>query len=153
MSARQTCEITLDAYPGESFRGTIGSISPVVDPASRTMEVRVTVENRTRLKAGMFAKVRVITQSKTNIVKVPASAMVNRFGDSSVFVVTADPADANKRVAQRRTIVPGIVIDGVMEVQSGLRANEEIIIRGQSMLNDGSQVNVIEKVPPLSAAY
>ncbi|MDR1047953.1 MAG: efflux RND transporter periplasmic adaptor subunit, partial [Treponema sp.] len=53
------CEISLDAWPGEVFRGTISEVSPVVDPASRTMEVRVNVDNPgSRLKSGMFAKVR-----------------------------------------------------------------------------------------------
>ncbi|MDR0597751.1 MAG: efflux RND transporter periplasmic adaptor subunit, partial [Treponema sp.] len=66
----QACQISLDAWPGEFFRGSVTEISPVVDAASRTMEVRVNVDNPgSKLKAGMFAKVRVITNARNNIVK------------------------------------------------------------------------------------
>jgi multidrug efflux pump subunit AcrA (membrane-fusion protein) len=76
MVLRLPCEITLDAYPGEIFQGRITELSPVVDPTSRTMEVRIGVTNTgNKLKAGMFAKVRIITETKSNIVKIPAAAL------------------------------------------------------------------------------
>ncbi|MDR1428960.1 MAG: efflux RND transporter periplasmic adaptor subunit [Spirochaetaceae bacterium] len=145
------CEITLDAWPGEVFRGSISEISPVLDPSSRTMEVRINVDNPgSRLKAGMFAKVRVITEQKANIVKIPAPAMIQRFGESYVFTVETDPADPAFLLARRTVITPGILIDNVLEVQQGLVPDSEIIIRGQSLLEDGARVNVIDRVPALS---
>ncbi|MDR2029799.1 MAG: efflux RND transporter periplasmic adaptor subunit [Treponema sp.] len=147
------CEISLDAYPGEVFRGRVSELSPVVDPASRTMEIRVRVDNAgTRLKAGMFAKVRIITQRKENIVKIPATAMVQRFGESLVFTLEQDSEDPAILVARARPVVPGILIDGVLEVQQGLGPDEEIVIRGQTLLEDGVRVNVVDRVAPLSAA-
>ena len=141
-------EITLDAWPGEVFRGSISEIAPVVDPASRTLEVKINVENRqSRLKAGMFAKVRIITQRKENIVKIPASAMMSRFGEQYVFSVDrSNPADP---VVRRTPIVPGILIDGVLEVEQGLAADAEIIVRGQTLLEDGSRINIIEQTAPV----
>ncbi|MDR2484503.1 MAG: efflux RND transporter periplasmic adaptor subunit [Treponema sp.] len=144
------CNVTLDAYPGEVFRGRVTEISPTVDPSSRTMEVRINVENPgARLKAGMFAKVRIITERKDNIVKIPAAAMIQRFGEYYIFTVETDPQDPAFRIARRKTVVPGIVVDGVMEVRQGLRPDEEVIIRGQTLLEDGSRINVIERVAPL----
>jgi multidrug efflux pump subunit AcrA (membrane-fusion protein) len=152
MALRLPCEITLDAYPGEVFRGSITEISPVVDPASRTMEVKVNVENPgSRLKAGMFAKVRIITERKNSIVKIPAGAMIQRFGENYIFTVETDPTDPAFRIARRKTIVPGILIDGIMEVQQGLNPDEEIIVRGQTLLEDGSRINVIDRVAPIPA--
>ncbi|MDR1446538.1 MAG: efflux RND transporter periplasmic adaptor subunit [Treponema sp.] len=146
------CEISLDAWPGEVFRGTISEVSPVVDPASRTMEVRVNVDNPgSRLKAGMFAKVRIITERKNNIVKIPAGTLIERLGEEYVFTVEADPENAGGLVARKSIIQPGIVIDGVMEVQDGLNADTEIVVRGQTLLTDGARINVIEKAPPLAA--
>jgi multidrug efflux pump subunit AcrA (membrane-fusion protein) len=146
----QSCEITLDAYPGEIFRGSITEVSPTVDTTSRTMEIRVGVENSgSRLKAGMFAKVRIITETKEDVVKIPASAVVNRFGEQYVFSV--DKSNLQMPVARKRVIVPGIVIDGVMEVRQGLAPNEDVVVRGQTLLEDGSRVNVIEQLSPLSA--
>ena len=48
-------------------------------------------------------------------------------------------------------MVPGILIDGVQEIQQGLSPNEEIIVRGQTLLEDGARINVIEQFAPLSA--
>jgi len=147
----QPCEITLDAWPGQIFRGSVFEISPTVDPASRTMEIRVGVENPgLKLKAGMFAKVRVITERKDNIVKIPVNAMISRFGESFIFV--ADSGNPAAPVARKRTVVPGIQIDGVLEVQQGLAPDEEVVVRGQTLLEDGSRINIIERLPPLSAA-
>jgi multidrug efflux pump subunit AcrA (membrane-fusion protein) len=153
IARRQSCEVTLDAWPGEVFRGTVNEIAPTVDPASRTMEVRVNVENRdSKLKAGMFAKVRLITEEKDNIVKIPANAIVQRFGENFVFVAEPDSPAGDGFVARRRDFTPGILIDGVMEITAGLSPTDEIVVRGQTLLQDGAKINIIERLPPLSAA-
>jgi multidrug efflux pump subunit AcrA (membrane-fusion protein) len=184
VAMNQSCEIILDAWPGEVFRGTVTEVSPVVDPASRTMEIKLNVTNQdNKLREGMFAKVKLITEQKENIVKIPASAMIQRFGESYVFVVeeapavTANPeqeeeekkgffaslfgkkkdageenkqaAPAKQYVVKKRIVQPGILIDGVQEILSGLKAGEEFIVKGQTLLNDGSLVNIIERVTPL----
>ena len=147
----QTCEITLDAWPGEIFYGRISEVSPVVDPASRTMEIRITIGNHDfRLKAGMFAKVRIITEQKNNIVKLPSSAMIQRFGEDYVYVAVDDPENEGIMTAQKRIIVPGIQIDGMMEVVQGLMPGDDVIVRGQSLLNDGSRINIVERLAPLN---
>jgi multidrug efflux pump subunit AcrA (membrane-fusion protein) len=152
MAVNLPCEITLDAWPGEVFHGSVSEISPTVDPASRTMEVRVNVGNAdSKLKSGMFAKVRVITERKDNIVKIPATALINRFGEQYVFVIAKDPANSDVSIVKKRIVVPGILIDGVLEIQNGLEADEEIVVRGQTLLDDGSRVNIIERTAPLAA--
>ena len=149
ISLNQPCEITLDAWPGYIFRGVVTEISPTVDPSSRTMEIRVGVENPgALLKTGMFARVQIITERRDNIVKIPIGGMVSRFGEQYVF--TVDTSNPDEPVARRRAIVPGIQIDGVMEVRDGLAPNEEIVIRGQSLLDDGSRINVVDRVAPIN---
>jgi multidrug efflux pump subunit AcrA (membrane-fusion protein) len=148
MAMNQPCEITLDAWPGEIFRGSISEISPTVDMASRTMEIRVNVmDNSSKLKAGMFAKVRIITERKNNIVKIPAAAVINRFGEQFVYVIAKD--DQDNDIVRKRIIAPGILIDNVLEIQQGLEPSDEIVIRGQTLLDDGSRVNIIERLTPL----
>ncbi|MDR2766922.1 MAG: efflux RND transporter periplasmic adaptor subunit [Treponema sp.] len=152
VALNQPCEISLDAWPGEVFRGAVTEVSPVVDPASRTMEVKVNVSNQQdKLKEGMFAKVRVITEQKENIVKIPASALIQRFGEDYIFITETDPGDPAFTVARKRIIKPGISIDGILEIQSGLKPGETFIVKGQTLLNDGSRVNVVEQVKPPSA--
>jgi multidrug efflux pump subunit AcrA (membrane-fusion protein) len=151
VSLGQICEISLDAWPGEVFRGRISEISPTVDPASRTMETKVAVENSlSKLKAGMFAKVRIITEQKDKVVKIPQSALIQRFGEDYVFTTDADPAEDGSFLARKKIVVPGIIIDGVMEVKQGLSVNDEVIVRGQSLLEDGAKVNIIDRAAPLN---
>jgi len=152
MAMNLPCEITLDAWPGEIFLGSISEISPTVDQASRTMEIRVTVSNTdSKLKQGMFAKVKIITERRNNIVKIPAAAVIRRFGEEYVYVVEKDPSNSDFNIVKKRSIVPGILIDGVLEVQDGLAQDEEIVIRGQTLLDDGSRVNVIERIAQLGS--
>lgn len=148
MAMNLPCEIVLDAWPGDVFRGSISEISPTVDPTSRTMEVRVNVNNPgSKLKAGMFAKAKIITERKNNVVKIPAGAVINRFGERYVF--TVDMTNPQDPIARKRIIVEGILIDGILEVTEGLAAGEEIVIRGMSLLEDGSRINIIERLAPL----
>jgi multidrug efflux pump subunit AcrA (membrane-fusion protein) len=150
MAMNQSCEITLDAWPGDVFRGSINEVSPTVDLVSRTMEARVNVrDTSSKLKAGMFAKVRVITERKNNIVKIPAAAVINRFGEQFVYVIAKDEENPEINIVKKRIVTPGILIDGVMEIQNGLEPSEEIVIRGQTLLDDGSRVNIIERLTPL----
>jgi multidrug efflux pump subunit AcrA (membrane-fusion protein) len=152
MAMNLPCEISLDAWPGDVFQGSISEIAPTVDPASRTMEIRVNVNNAgSKLKPGMFAKVRIITERKNNIVKVPTSAMLSRFGEQYVYVVEKDSENPEQNVVKKRIVVPGINIDGTLEIQNGLKADEEVVVRGQTLLDDGVLVNIIERYTPLDA--
>jgi multidrug efflux pump subunit AcrA (membrane-fusion protein) len=69
----------------------------------------------------------------------------------TVSRVEIDIPPAKQYAVKKRVVTPGILIDGVLEVQQGITPNEEIVIRGQTMLEDGSRVNVIERLAPLSA--
>ena len=152
MALNLPCEITLDAWPGETFNGSISEVSPTVDLASRTMEVRVNVRDTgNKLKPGMFAKVKVITERKNNIVKIPSAAVINRFGEQYVYVTAKDEENPEIDIVKKRIVTQGILIDGVAEIVNGLAADEEVVVRGQTLLDDGSRVNIIERVTPLSA--
>jgi len=152
MAMNLPCEITLDAWPGEVFYGNVSELSPTVDPTSRTMEIKINVNNAgSKLKAGMFAKVRVITERKNNIVKIPAAAMINRFGEQYVYIVEKDAENPEFDIVKKRIVKPGILIDGVLEIPNGLAPDEEVVVRGQTLLDDGARVNIIERITPLAA--
>ncbi|MCG8479733.1 MAG: efflux RND transporter periplasmic adaptor subunit [Spirochaetales bacterium] len=138
--------INLDAFPDRQFSATVGELSPVVDPLTRTLEMTLRfTQDDPRIRAGMFAEVRIITERKENIVKVPADVMIRRFGDTFVFVVRDDGT------VERRSVVPGIEIDNKLEIVSGLVENELVVYQGQNLLEDGSRVRVIATVEPLTA--
>jgi len=143
-----------EAYPQERFSAVVTELSPVVDPQSRTMEVKLNLgKNDSRIKTGMFTRIKIITEKKQGIVKIPAECMVKRYGGHYVFVVKdAGQAGASEgsSIVEKRKVTPGIEIDGKLEIVEGLNPTEEIVIRGQTLLEDKARVKVIERVQPLA---
>jgi membrane fusion protein, multidrug efflux system len=145
--------VRFEAYPDVRFTARVFEVSPVVDPASRTLELKLRFDGQDpRIKAGMFARIKIITDRKANIVKIPAEAMIKRFGDYYVFVVRPDRQSESGFLVDRRKIVPGIQIDNKLEVTSGLEAGEEIVVQGQTLLEDKSKVKVVASSPSLETA-
>jgi multidrug efflux pump subunit AcrA (membrane-fusion protein) len=139
------CEITLDAYPGDNFLGRISEISPVVDTSSRTMMIKVNVYNPDdKLKAGMFANVKIITDQIDNVITVPENAVLQRGGQNFVYTVQDDPSDSSIKIAKRMPVSLGLNIDNMFQITDGLNAGDEVIVRGQTTLTDGSRVNIIQ---------
>ncbi|WP_321990790.1 efflux RND transporter periplasmic adaptor subunit [Marispirochaeta aestuarii] len=143
----QEALVELEAYPQQWFRAFVSEVSPVVDPVTRTLAVTLAFrEQDRRIKAGMFAKAKIIVENRQNVIKIPAECMIQRQGGNTVFVVTGE-----SRVEARR-IVPGILIDQKLEVVEGLRAGETVVIRGQTLLEDQAKVRIIDEIPGLEEA-
>ena len=109
--------------------------------SSRLTPIVLEVASKTGLTsvitAGMFAKVKLITDTHSNIVIVSESALVNRYGDTYVFVVAPDSS------VEKRVVKAGIRVDDKREILEGLNDGEEVVVRGQTLLEDGSKVNVV----------
>ncbi len=145
--------IKSEAFPDFVFEGRIREISPVVDKVSRTIEVKLSLKDtKNKLKAGMFAKVKLITEQKEGIVKIPSETLIKRFGESYVFVIKTDPQNSEKNIAEKRLVVTGLRIDNQLEIVNGLTAGEEVVIRGQTLLDDGSPVKVVSTTAPLKSS-
>lgn len=141
--AQQNAALRFDAYPGEIFPARVTEVSPVLDAVSRTMNVKLTLLTKDqRIKAGMFARVKLITDTRTNIVTIPEVALVKRFGETYVFAVEESETGT---VARKKLVTAGIRVDDKTEIVNGLAGGTEIIIRGQTLLEDGSAVNVVSR--------
>jgi multidrug efflux pump subunit AcrA (membrane-fusion protein) len=101
------------------------------------------------LKAGMFGEVKLVTMEKDGVVKIPSDCVVNRFGEEFVFLVERS-GDGAEGIARRVKVTRGIEIDQKLEITSGLEPGDEVVYRGQTLLEDGSKVRVVETVQPLS---
>ncbi len=140
----QQALVELEAYPDIRFTAYVSEVSPVVDPLTRTMAVTLAFNKQdSRIKAGMFAKVKIIVQEKTETVKIPQECMVTREDAPVVFVV-----GENDQVIAR-PITPGIQIDNKLEVLDGISPGETVVIRGQTLLEDGAKIRVIDTIEPL----
>jgi membrane fusion protein (multidrug efflux system) len=136
--------LRFEAYPGERFNATVRELSPVIDPLTRTMEVRLGFNNYDkRIRVGMFAEVKIITEKKKGIVKIPSECLVKRYGGYYVFVVKDGQVE-------KRKVTPGLQIDNKLEIVDGLLPEEEVVIQGQTLLEDKAKVRVVEEIQPLA---
>jgi RND family efflux transporter MFP subunit len=133
-------QVSLEAIPGEFFGARIDEVSPVLDPASRTLRIRLRFTGRTdpRIRAGMFATVSLVTSSRTNVPVIPRGAVINTYGSWIVFTVDGDS------IARRREIRPGLGNEELIEVLEGLELGEQVVIAGQNFLSEGEPVRVVE---------
>jgi multidrug efflux pump subunit AcrA (membrane-fusion protein) len=142
--------VSFEAFPGETFRGRVAELNPIVDPTTRSLEVKIRLDQQdARIRPGMFAAMKIITERKHGIVKIPSDCLVRRFGESYVFVVYDDSAASTGKRVERRKVIPGLQIDEKLEIVQGLQNGEEVVIQGQTLLEDKSVVKVVSTVPPL----
>ena len=139
----QMAIVSFDAYPGETFTAKVFEVSPVLDTSTRTMAVKLRfVPQDKRIKVGMYGRVKLITTSIQNAIIIPSTAIVTKNNNKYVFVV-ANRSNNTQSTVRMQQITEGISVDNFTEVTSGLSVSDEIVIKGQTLLNDGSKVNVV----------
>jgi membrane fusion protein (multidrug efflux system) len=140
LSIGQPVEITVQAFPGESFDGRISSMDPGIDPGSRSLRLRATLANPDgRLRPGMFAGVSTLLPQRPAVLTLPQTAITyNPYGDS-VFVIQQGESGAS---VQRRQVETGGVRNGRVEIVQGLEAGERVVSAGQVKLRNGQSVVV-----------
>lgn len=125
----QPVEVHVTAYPDEVFQGTVVYVGDVLDTATRTMQVRLTLANPTgQLKPEMFATIRVSSEPASDILVVPEAAVQHDRGRSFVFV-QQEPG-----IFEARTIKLGEKNGTFAEVLEGLREGEVVVREGAFIL-------------------
>lgn len=131
--------VSFDAFGGETFEGTVARIYPTVDPATRTFQVEVSINNpKERILPGMFGRVEFNLGTRRNVV-VPDRAVVKQTGSGNkyVYVLHGNTVSYNHVELGRR-------IDDAYELLSGVNDGDTVIISGQTRLADGAEVEVIK---------
>jgi len=129
----EPAEVTLNAYPEQHWSGRVGVVSDAVDPITRTLRIRVVLNNpQVRIKPAMFGRIRVLRSSAQGIL-VPAAAVIREGTDAYVFV-----ARANGHY-ERRKVQIGRAFDDSLEIASGLSAGDTIVSQGALLLRAASQ--------------
>lgn len=137
----QSLTVTVDAYAGENFSGTIYAIEPSVDEATRTVLLRARLPNPgVRLKPGMFARVSLVLAQRENALVVPEQAIVPRGDGRFVFRVVESKAVLTK-------VETGLRRPGEVEITSGLEDGQAIVADGQLRLQDGAAVSLPKPKP------
>ncbi|MDR0451924.1 MAG: efflux RND transporter periplasmic adaptor subunit [Treponema sp.] len=134
-----TALVSLEALPGESFPATVYEVSPVLDPASRTLRIRLRFDRPDeRIRAGMFATVSLVTSARRDVPVIPRSSVINTYGSWIVFIVDHD------NIARRKVITLGLENETSVEVLSGIETGDRLVSTGQNFLSDGDPVRIVE---------
>lgn len=132
--------VTFDAFPGEEFSGKIVRIYPNVDPATRTFQAEVQVNNpQSRIFPGMFARVS-LDHGVAQHVVVPDRAVVKQTGSGNRYVYVYN----NGKVSYNKVEI-GRQVGNTYEILSGVNNGDTVVIAGQTRLADGVDVQLKNK--------
>jgi len=143
VSSDQSCEIRLDAYPEQSYRGAVSKIVPTADRAKATVLVKIRFANYDqRVLPEMGAKIIFLAKSLGDdaataklLLTVPAAAVAERNGRQVVYQVKGDQAvEVPVTVGQR--------IGALIEIKNGMKEGDKIIGKVDEKLHAGEKVAV-----------
>lgn len=145
LSVGQVAELGFDAVPGRTFTGKIALISPYIDAQTATFQVRIRVtETGTLLRPGMFARVAIVYERKTDALQIPRTALLDGDGPPKVFVVVDGKAT-------ERAVQLGLSNGAMIEVVEGLADGEQVVVVGHGAVKPGAAVRIVN-TPALPAA-
>lgn len=130
-------DVRLDVYGDEVFKGKVSLVYPTIDATTRTFPVEVRIlNNDERVRPGMFARVTLNFGERQHVV-IPDRAIVKQAGsgDRYVYVYQNGSVSYQKVELGRR-------IGNTYEVISGVSDGNEVVITGQSRLNNGMEVEI-----------
>jgi len=130
-------DIEAVAYPGEKFAGSVVSISPVLDPATRTNQVRVEVPNTDdKLKPEMFVNA-IIKESLGSKLAVPETAVLDTGIRKIVYLLQAND------VLESREVTIGQKAENHYEVISGLKVGDVVVVSGNFLVDSESKLKAV----------
>ena len=137
LAVDQRLAARVDAYPEQSFEGTIYAIEPALDEETRTVLLRARLPNpHNQLRPGLFARVSLILERRENALVVPEQAIVPVGQTTFVY-----------RVADGKAVMTpvklGLRRPGLVEILEGLSAGDQVVTDGQLKIRDGAAVQVL----------
>ena len=131
-------EITSSAFSGKIFKGNVSSISSRIDPSTRSILARISVNNKKfEIIPGQLMTVKII-YDEVNQIGVPESSVTIQGSTSFVYIV-------KDSTAEKRNIKIGNRNFGKISVESGLEEGDLVISEGVSKVRNKSKVKIINK--------
>ena len=141
----------VDTYKDQAFHGKIIAINPQVDPSSRNVQVRASLDNPDhRLLPGMFATLDIDAGSRQQYVTLPQTAVTYNPYGSTVYLVE----QAGAALTARQTFVTtGPTRGDQVAVLTGVKPGDTVVTAGQVKLHNGSPIRIDNKVQPSDDAH
>jgi membrane fusion protein, multidrug efflux system len=152
----QAVTIKIDTYPNQDFAGTITAINPKVDPATRNVQVRATLNNPDRrLLPGMYATINVAAGEKQSYVTLPQTAVTyNPYGETVYLVEDKgmDPKGQPQLTARQVFVTAGLKRGDQVAILSGVEDGQTVVTAGQIKLRNGSPLMIDNTIRPTADA-
>jgi membrane fusion protein (multidrug efflux system) len=131
-------QVTIATSGGENLvEGVTDFIDPRVDPATRMLSLRASVDNTGGgLRHGQFVQVSILVNERSNQVVIPEEAILSASGNTWAFIV-------KNGIAERREVTLGQRRPPKVEILDGISAGETIVVGGQHRLHDGVSVKSV----------
>lgn len=127
------------AYPNAAFQGFIATVSPRVDPVSRSVQVRAVINNKDlKLRPGMLLNINIINTERDSLA-VPEEAVFMRGQQHFVYAVSTD------NIASESPVSIGERWQGQVEIREGLSAGDKIVLQGLLKVKPGAKVEPQEE--------
>lgn len=133
--------ITLDMYPGETFRGRVYRVHPTMDEATRTFQAEIRIDNPDeKLRPGMFARV-MLELREDRAITVPAVSVMQQEGTNNRYIFISNDGTARKIM-----VTIGKRFDDKQEIISdSLKEGMKLVVAGQASLEEGVALKVVEQ--------
>ena len=129
-------DVTIPTIGDNVIQGRIKTITPSAD-STNTYPVKIEIDNSDgSIKPGMFAEIHFVYSQKDNTVVVPRNTIIETLDSKYVYVV-----EDNKAV--KKEVETGIDNGNEIEITSGVSFGENVIVKGQSYVEDGEEVNIV----------
>lgn len=150
----QKARFSVDALPGDTFAGTVHVVAPILDPKTRTAEVKIKSKNKdAKFKPGMFVRARIIVAARKNTIEIPEGSFVitNKIKDKKKNANIQQGAKnaycfiIKDAIAYRKNIIIGKKFDTGYEIIRGLNEKDIIALSNIEALSDGTRIYTQKK--------
>jgi RND family efflux transporter MFP subunit len=132
----QVATVTVEGSD-KSYNGTVQNIDLSADTTSRVFNCKIKIDNGEKtLHPGVFAKVDLFSDQKTEIITVPINALVGSEGNYSIFI-------NENGTAKKQKVNIGETYENNVQITSGIKDGDEIICTNTSTLQDGNEVEAV----------
>lgn len=144
--------VTSDAAPTENYEGKVNAVNPEIDPATRNVRVQATLANPAeKLRPGMFANVVVVLPTQEKVMAIPATSVLYAPYGDSVFIIEEKKNEKTgkmEQVLRQQFVRLGNARGDFVDVQSGLKAGDQVVTSGVFKLRGGMVVTIDNKLAP-----
>ncbi|MFC1883140.1 efflux RND transporter periplasmic adaptor subunit [Thermodesulfobacteriota bacterium] len=132
----QETMVRIDAFPDSMIAGKVDFVAYKADPATKTFRVRVIISNSDNsVRPGMIARVAFLRRVIPDALVAPLFAIVDRGGERLLFV-------EEEGVAHARPVTIGVIEQERVQITTGLKEGDHLIVKGQTEVEEGIKVQV-----------